>query len=117
MPKKIDNYIQERQDVLNKLLNILEITKENNMLSLKKLDESEEKKNKITELVEDVKKYFICSKWNYFINKKKPDFKRTYLSLIKAIMKDMNITMTASFLHIKSDDKTKYQTFYIFNLN
>jgi hypothetical protein len=115
MPKSIAKYTKERQDVLDKMLHILGINNDNLMLSLKKLDEDEEKQKKILDLVPDIKKYFICSKWTFFSHKNH-DLKRDYLSLIKAIMKEMNIKMVASYLHIPiEDNKVKCETYYIFN--
>ncbi len=112
MPKSIKNFTKERQELLQKMLTILGITEENKMFSLKKLDEDPEKQKQILDLVEDIKKYFICSKWAYFSNQTK-EFKRLYLSLIKAVFKDMKVKIFSSFLHIKKDDKTQYETFYV----
>ena len=116
MPKTIDKYIVERQELLQKIYNILEITENNKMFSLKKLDENEDKQKSILNLENDIKKYFLCSKWTYFNNKNR-EFKRSYLSLIKAIMKDMKIQMIASTIVKKTDDnKTKSETIYLFEL-
>ena len=112
MPKSIKNFTKERQELLQKMLTILGITDDNKMFSLKKLDEDEEKQKQILDLVEDIKKYFICSRWAYFSNQN-IDFKRDYLSLIKSVLRDMKIKILSSFLHIKTNDKTKYETFYI----
>ena len=116
MPKSIDKYTNERKDILQKIFNILEISDNNKTVSLKKLDEDENKQNSIIELENDIKKYFLCSRWTYFSNKNR-EFKRSYLSLIKAIMKDLNIKMTSSTLIKKTNDnKTKCETFYIFDI-
>ena len=113
MPRTVIKFEKERQDILKKILDILEINDNNNMFSLKKLDENQEKQQKIIDLIDDIKKYFLCSKWAYFSNTKK-DFKRLYLSIIKSVMKYMNVKMMSSFLHIKDGDKIKCQTFYVF---
>jgi hypothetical protein len=116
MPKTIDKYTIERNNILQKLLNILEISDTNKTFSLKKLDDNESKKKLIIDLEPDIKKYFLCSRWTYFSNKNR-EFKRSYLSLIKAIMKDLNIKMTSSILIKKTNDnKTKCETFYIFDI-
>jgi hypothetical protein len=115
MPKTINKFENERKEVLQKVFNILEITNSNKIIALKKIDEDLVMQQKLVELVPDVKKYFICSKWNYFSNKNR-EFKRTYLSLIKAIMKDMKIKMMSSVIVRKMEDGTlKYETHYIFN--
>ena len=96
--------------------NILEITEKNKMFSLKDVDENIVKQTKIMELEPLIKKYFLCSRWTYFSNKNR-EFKRCYLSLIKAIMKDMNVKMNSSTLVKKLDDNTtKCETYYYFEL-
>ena len=116
MPKTIDKFENERKEVLQKVFNILEITNSNKIIALKKIDEDLIIQQKLVELVPDVKKYFICSKWNYFSNKNR-EFKRSYLSLIKAIMKAMNVKMMSSVSLRKLEDGTlKADTYYIFNI-
>jgi hypothetical protein len=114
MPKSIEKYTNERQEVLNKLLNILEINEKNKILTLKSLDENEEKQQQILALVEDIKKFFNYSRWTFFNNKSR-ECKRDYLSLTKAIMKEMNVKMKSSTMLTKIDDKIKCETFYIFD--
>jgi len=116
MPKSIDKFTNERNDILQKILNILEITEKNKMFSLKELDENNDKQNNIIALEANIKKYFLCSRWTYFSNKNR-EFKRNYLSLIKAIMKDMNVKMASSTLVKKNNDNTsKCETYYYFEI-
>ncbi len=115
MPKSIKNFTKERQELLQKMLNILGITEENKMFSLKKLDEDPEKQKQILDLVEDIKKYFICSKWTFFDHKER-EIKRNYLSLIKAVFRDMKVKMYSTFVHKKIDDVVKCETIYILDL-
>lgn len=115
MSKSKEEYMNERNEVLKKILNILEITEINKMLSLKSLDENIEKQNQILELESDIRNFFVCSRWTYFSNKNRK-FKRNYLSLIKAIMKVMKVKMNSSTLITKIDETTnKYGTYYIFD--
>lgn len=103
MPKIIDNYTNERNELLQKIYNILDINDYNKMFSLKKLDEDTHIQQFILDLEHDIKKYFLCSRWTFFSNKKRK-CKRNYLSLIKAIFKDMNVNMISLTNKIKSDD-------------
>jgi hypothetical protein len=112
MPKTVEQYTEERKETAKKMLSILGINEDNKMFSLQKLDEDLEKQKKIMDLIEEIKKYFLYSRWSYFGNKKK-EFKRAYLSIIKYLMKDMNIKMYSTFVHKKIDDKIKCETFYI----
>jgi hypothetical protein len=92
MPKNIEKYDNERKNILNKLYEILEITDINKQFSLKELDNNIEKQQKILQLEEEIKKYFVCSRWCYF-SQKCTGLKRNYLSLIKSIFKALNIKM------------------------
>jgi len=96
MPKKVELYNEERQNIINKLFEILEINEFNKSFSLHKLDTNLEKQQQILDLELEIKKYFICSRWTC-INKK--NIQRKWLSLIKYLFKDMNIEFTS--LHNK----------------
>jgi hypothetical protein len=116
MPKSIDKYDSERQELLQKLYKILEISPENNKFSLKELDNNIEKQSAIIGLENDIKKYFLCSRWSYFSHKNR-NFKRNYLSLVKAIMKNMNVKLITSTMTKKYDDNTtESETYYYINL-
>jgi hypothetical protein len=111
MPKQVDKYDKERQDVLNKMFQILGINESNNKFLLHELDADIDKQNKILELEPDIKKYFICGKWGCF---KDPTMKRKYLSFIKNTMKNMDYNLIATKINIKQDDNTfKTHTKYI----
>ena len=115
MPKSIIKYTTERQELLQKMLNILGITDDNKMFSLKKLDEDEAKQKQILDLVDDIKKYFVCSRWTFF-NHIEREIKRNYLSLIKSVFRDMKVKMYSTFVHKKIDDVIKCETIYILEL-
>ena len=116
MPKTIQNYTNERNELLQKMFNILGISKENNNLSLKKLDEDTDMQQKIIELIPDIKKYFVCSRWSYFSNQH-TDFKRSYLSLIKSVLKSMDINIKSKIITRKlSENIREIDTAYIIEM-
>lgn len=90
MPKKIELYTTERQDVINKLFDILEITNSNKIFSLHRLDKDIETQEKIISLEPEIKKYFKCGRWTCFNHK--DNVNRKWLSIIKYLLKDMNIS-------------------------
>jgi hypothetical protein len=116
MPKTIQNYTNERNELLQKMFNILEISKEHNTISLNKLDSDSEKQQKILDLIPDIKKYFLCSRWSYFSNQH-TDFKRSYLSLIKSVLKAMDINLKSHIITRKLSEKIReYDTEYIIEM-
>ena len=106
MPKQVDKYTKERQDVLDKMFSILGINENSNTFLLHELDSNVDKQNKILELEPDIKKYFICGKWGCFTD---PNMKRRYLSFIKNTMKDMGIEVYSVRKFFSSDDNTSYR--------
>ena len=107
MPKTVDKFIIERQDIIDKLSVILGFNDNNNMFSLHKLDNDIVKQNDIIALESDIKKYFICSNWTCFKNKN--NIKRKWLSLIKYIFKNMNYNVSSSQLISNSNNIMKYK--------
>lgn len=107
MPKQVDKYTKERQDVLDKMFSILGINEQNNTFLLHELDSNIEKQNKILELEPEIKKYFICGTWSCFTD---PNIKRKFLSLIKNTLKHMGYNLVPTKINIKQEDNT-YKTF------
>lgn len=113
MKTKTELYPIEREEILNKIFEILNINKNNNTFSLGDLDSDEKIQNQILELENDIKKYFICGSWFCFASL---NVKRKVLSIIKNIMKVMNYKMISKrkLIKIKNSDKKHQDTFYYF---
>jgi hypothetical protein len=113
MKTKTELYANERQIILEKIFEILDINENNNTFYLKDLDNDKKKQNQILELELDIKKVFECHSWACFV---KINMKRKYLSIIKYIMKNMNCNMIAKRKLIKIDgsDKKHQETYYYF---
>ena len=116
MKSKSELYTNERQIILEKIFEILNVIPGNdssNTFFLKDLDNDDKIQNQILELESDIKKCFVCGSWASFAC---PNVKRKVLSMIKNIMKAMNYKMIAKRKLIKIDDSgNKHQeTFYYF---
>lgn len=109
MPKKVEEYENERQEIIKRILKILGIDEKNNLFCLREFDEDKEKQKEIEEIVPEIKRCFICGKWNYFLNKKR-ESDRKVLSLIRSIFKEMGVQMEP--VRKKMNGKTQ-ETFYI----
>ena len=85
--KLSEKYQNEREDICKRLINILKLDDTNSFL-LCDLDEDTEKQNQITEMKEEIQKYFACSTISSF----KPNFdcKRPYLNIVRSILKIAN---------------------------
>ena len=115
MPKKVEQYQIERQDIFNKILKILNLDlPNNNMFSLHRIDENTEIQNKIYELEPEIKKYFIHSNWTCY--KKKDKCKRRWLSLIKYIVKDLNYSLSSSNIVSKNNVYSQNGTIYFISI-
>lgn len=90
---KKQQFVKERQELINRLNNILGINNKNNTFYLYDVENSQEIKDKIKDLVEDIKKYFKCGTWNYFIATNGGEEARE-IGLIRAIYRDEEIILT-----------------------
>lgn len=113
MKTKTELYTNEREIILYKIFDILNINENNNTFSLGDLDSDQKIQNQILELESDIKKYFLCGSWFCFASS---NVKRKVLSIIKNIMKVMNYKMISKrkLIKIKDSDKKHQDTFYYF---
>ncbi len=84
---KKEYYNVERGNILQELKSLMDLDKDNSILLIK-LRDNDELKNKLTSLLDDIKKYYRCSTWGYFValnNSEKAD-EITLLDLFLKIM-------------------------------
>ena len=94
MPKNSKNNIFAIQqiNIKNKLLDILNITSENNYFLLYTLVNNIEKQQQVIALENECKEFFATSRWVYFFNKKEnKESERPYLNLIRNILQATKI--------------------------
>jgi len=108
---KCFKYINERNEITKKLLNILQITNNNKTFDTYSLDNNKEIQQKIIDLIPDIEKVFVISKWSYF-QKNKNKKEKPYVSLSKSLLKDMNIKLISYSKSLKINDKFHVITFY-----
>ena len=108
--KLSEKYQNEREEICNKIITILELTEDNTFL-LCELDEDIEKQNKLLELKEEIQKYFACSTISSF----KPNFecKRPYLNIIRSILRKQNYTFIGNDYTIKINNIPKKTIKYV----
>jgi len=113
---KNDMYTKEREVILNKIFEILNINENNNTFFLSDLDSDKKIQNNILELESDIRRYFVCCQWACFNNK---NIKRKVLSIIKNIVKIMEYSMISNrkFRKIENSKERYRDTIYYFIKN
>ncbi len=107
-------YKKEQDEIIDKIIKILELDSENSII-LYNLDNDEDKQNKILELIPDIRKYYSFST---IIGAFEPTkAKRPYLSIIRQITKN-KYELHSSDYRIKQNGKDDIRTKkYVFELN
>ena len=87
--KLSDKFQNEREQICEKLISIIELD-DNNSFLLSELDDNFDKQNKILEMKSEIQQYFACSTISAF----KPNFecKRPYLNIIRSILRKQEYT-------------------------
>ena len=112
MRNKSDLYKEEQFLIVNKLINILKLD-EDNSITLYDIDNNENIKNEIMDLIPEIKKYFRFDCIHGVRNTE--TVKRPYLSIIRNIIK-LKYNMIINNYHTKRDNKHVRTKKYIFLL-
>jgi hypothetical protein len=110
MKLKSELYKKEQNEIIDKIINILEL--DNNCIILYNLDNDINKQNKILELIPDIRKYFSFTK---SIGASEPTkAKRPYVSIIRQFTKNKYNMISSDYKIKLTDDniiRTKKYTF------
>ena len=91
---KKDLYKLEREEILRRMYEILGITNDDpKIIYLYDLDNDATKREQLLALKEDVQKYYNAGSWSVFF---RSETKRPHLSLIRCILKSMDIKFTST---------------------
>ena len=109
--KLCEKYKNERENICEKLIDILQLDSNNSFL-LCDLDTDIEKQEKIMMMKDEIQKYFACSEISAF----KPNFecKRPYLNIVRGIIRKQGYTFLSTDIDIKMETNVfKRTTKYI----
>ena len=114
MREKLEiKYPNEREDICNRLISILELDVNNSIL-LSELEKDIDKQTKILDMKDEIKKYFAVS----CLTPYKPDAtcKRPYINIIRGILRKQGYSFGGTpiligFENGKSVSTTKYKIF------
>jgi len=109
--KKSDKYTNEREDIINRALEILQLDEDKSFI-LYVFDKDIEKQNRIIELAIDIKRYFASSYWNGINDK---NTVRPYLTIIRNLFKNHGfLFINKSFIYNTGENgKVKTTRYYI----
>lgn len=108
---KNQKYAQERKDVLEKTLQILNITKDSNIFYVSDLENDDHKKELLNNLIDDIKKYFSYGMWTFFA---KSDIPFPYTTLVRAIFRDMDVKFDSVSIRNNKTNKIYKQGYLIY---
>ena len=97
-------FINERKEILNKIMNIIKINNSNLTFYSHELDKNIEGQQEILNMIPDIEKYFKVSSWASFQSNK--NVSRKYLSIVKSILKDMDIKFNTCQVKMKVNKST-----------
>jgi len=80
-------FVVERKKIIDKLSEIIKLEENNNVVVYDDLVENMELKEYIIENVDNIKKYYTCSKWGYFTCQHH-GYEKDEVTLMRAIYKD-----------------------------
>ena len=109
IPKKV-KYHEERKDILQKLYDILHINEYNRLIVIDNFEKDEETNRLISEMTNDIKKYFSCGKWMYY---NKGQTNKTHISLVKNIIKDMGFEISVAYIMEPTNKSIRMKGLYI----
>jgi len=86
---KAQQYKEERQKIVLELEKLMGLTENNRGILLYDLEHNEQLKEYLKEQIDNIKKYYKCGTWNYFVNQHTKEGEQlSEISLLKAIFKD-----------------------------
>lgn len=79
-------YSKERDIILQQLISLMDLNPDNTIL-LVKLQDNQNLKNKLIELTDDIRKYYRCCSWGFFVSISN-NLKGNEITLLRSIFKD-----------------------------
>ena len=111
---KLEKYNDERKKLIDELSNILELN-DKEYIVMNDIENNNTLKNKIKEEFENIKKYYRCSTWGYFISEKNEENSGNITSLIKQLYENTEYKIFSKQKIVNGYEKKV--TVYYFNKN
>ncbi len=107
-------YHDQRNIILNKLIQLINFNNQKSIL-LVQLKDNLELKNYLISIVDDIKKYYRCSTWGYFVDINNGEI-GDEITLLKAIFKDHDYRIFSKDITTEYNNvKKRYTTLFFTN--
>lgn len=104
-------YHNERNEILNKLIQLINFNDDKSIL-LAQLKDNQELINYLISITDNIKKYYRCSTWGYFVSINNGEI-GDEISLLKAIFKDHGYRIFSKDITTEYNNvKKRYTTLY-----
>lgn len=107
---KTEIFVTEQNEILEKFNKILGFQGDTNYIYKYVLENNQEQKAKLLELIPDIKKYFNTRNWA--LASGTPNSKENHLKLMKNLYESFNYTITPTVAVIEIDGQKKRTTKY-----
>ena len=116
---KAQQFKEERQNLVLELEKLMGLTESNRGILLYDLEHNEKLKDYLKEQIDNIKKYYKCGTWNYFVNQHTKEGEQlSEISLLKAIFKDNSYEIISRRKKmLNKNGEHKQQTIIFFFLN
>ncbi len=103
-------YDKERNDIINKLNQLIGLNQNNNSVLLQELRDNNELKQELISMKDDIKKYYRCCRWGYFVSENNNQ-QGDEITLLKSILKDHGYSIYRKDITAdKYNEKKRYTT-------
>ncbi len=113
-PCKSERFEKEREELIKEINNIIGLTDKDFSISVNKLEKMETLKNKLSELMDDIKRYYKCGGWGYIIAENKEKGSGNIITLLKSIYENSGYKIYSKQKVIMNDGIKSRGTVYFF---
>ena len=110
---KKNHYLNEREKIISKLIKMSNLDDDNSALYVQ-LKSNVDLKNELKNMILEIKKYYRCSSWGYFVSLKK-GVNCDEITLLKAIFKDQGYKIFSKDVVTEYNHEKKRYTKIYFN--
>ena len=108
-------YEKQRNNIFNNLINLINNSKDGEYIFLVDLYENNDLKNYINDNIDNIRKYYRCSSWGYFVSENHNQ-QGDIITLLKSILKDHDYDIYRKDITAeKNNIKKRYTTIRLIN--